>query len=125
MPLVTLRYAQELEKFNNNPYSLATMRYRKQKYNAGKRNLAWRLDKEKTIDMIAESKTCAISGIPLMFEIGHPDVPSIDRKNSRHGYTKSNIQVTSARINIMKGEMDQDEFVKTCRQIMEFHDKNC
>jgi len=105
---------------NSDPYALAARRYSKQMSSAKTtRNLAWRLDREKTIKLIAESKFCSISGRPLVFKIGHPDVPSIDRKNSNLGYTKSNIQISSALVNKAKGEMTDQELLELAIQIVE------
>ncbi len=113
-------YSKSVERMNSDPYVLAARRYSKQMSNAkNSRNIPWRLDKEKTIRLIAESKYCSISGRPLIFEIGDPDVPSIDRKDSRLGYTKSNIQIVSALVNKAKGEMTDDEFFEMCCEVVE------
>ena len=115
-------YSKSVEKMNNDPYALAARRYSKQMSSAkNSRNIAWRLDREKTIRLIAESKYCSISGRSLVFKIGDPDVPSIDRKDSRLGYTKSNIQIASALVNKSKGEMTDDEFFDMCCDVVEHH----
>jgi hypothetical protein len=117
---VKQHYSASVERMNNDPYLLAARRYSKQMSSAKTaRNIPWELDKEKTIKLIAESKFCSISGRPLVFKIGDKDVPSIDRKNSKLGYTKRNIQVSSAEVNKAKGEMSDKEFLNMCIQVVE------
>jgi hypothetical protein len=117
---VKTHYSKSVERMNSDPYILASRRYSKQMSSAkNSRGIAWRLDREKTIEIIAESTKCAISGRTLVFEIGHQDVPSIDRKDSRLGYTKRNIQITSALVNKSKGEMTDEEYINVCRQVLE------
>jgi hypothetical protein len=116
-------YSRAVERMNSDPASLAARRYSKQMSAAkNERGIPWDLDKEKTIKRITETKICNLSGRSLVFKIGHPDVPSIDRKNSKLGYTPRNIQITSAQINKSKGEMTDKEFVAMCRQVAEYHD---
>jgi hypothetical protein len=113
-------YSRAVERMNSDPAILAARRYSKQMSAAkNERGIPWSLDKEKTIKLITESKTCRLSGRSLIFKIGHPDVPSIDRKNSKLGYTRRNIQITSAQINKAKGEMTDKEFVEMCHQVVE------
>jgi hypothetical protein len=113
-------YSASVERMNDSPHLLAARRYSKQMSNAkNARNIPWNLDKEKTIQLIVESKVCSISGRPLIFKIGDPDVPSIDRKNSKLGYTKNNIQISSALVNKSKGEMTDKEFLEMCCQVVE------
>ena len=106
---------KRLEKVNSDPYAFASTKYTKRRSSALKeRGIAWRLDKEKTIKKIVESKTCALSGRTLVFTIGHDDSPSIDRINSNNGYTKSNIQIVTSRVNVAKNNMTDEEFIKMC-----------
>ncbi len=117
---VKQHYSRSVERMNGDPYLLAARRYSKQMSSAKtSRGIPWRLDREKTIKLIVESKVCSISGRPLVFKINDPDVPSIDRIDSRLGYTKSNIQITSALVNKSKGEMTDDEFFDLCCQVVE------
>lgn len=66
---------------------------------------------------------CALSNMKMNTESGHetyrvnPYRISIDRIVSSKGYTQDNIQLVCAKINSMKNEMDQDEFIEICGQI--------
>lgn len=65
---------------------------------------------------------CAISGIPI--KIGSKKfvgTASVDRKNSKIGYTKANIQFVHKDINRMKNKYDEDYFIQICKQITEYN----
>lgn len=79
-----------------------------------KRNIPWRLDRNKTIKLVAESEYCVVSGRELVFKVGHPDSPSIDRIDSKRGYTRSNIQIVSSTINRAKMDLSDEEFIQLC-----------
>ena len=108
------------DAMNDDPYKFAANKYTKQKSAATvKRGLAWRLDRDKTINLIAESKYCTLSGRKLIHEIGNLDAPSIDRIDSRLGYTKSNIQIVSSAVNKAKMDMSDEDFIEMCCQVVE------
>lgn len=107
-------YSKRLNTLNTNSFSFASNRVSKQKYAAKRRGIDWELDHETTIDRIVRSKKCALSGRELIFEIGHPDSPSIDRKNSDLGYTSRNTRIVSAVVNIAKNDLSEKEFIKMC-----------
>ena len=52
---------------------------------------------------------CALSGIVL-----DESNMSLDRKDSTKGYTKDNIQWVAIKINYMKQELSDEEFIKLC-----------
>ena len=56
---------------------------------------------------------CALSGV--MFSNDMP--PSLDRIDSNNGYIVGNIQLIQIKINIMKSNLDQEEFINLCRLI--------
>jgi hypothetical protein len=110
------------DTLNDDHYRFAANKYSKQQSSALlKRGLAWRLDKEKTIKLIAESTVCAHSGRTLVHKIGHPDAPSIDRINSNNGYTKKNIQIVATSINLAKRDMTDEEFIQMCCDVADYH----
>lgn len=64
---------------------------------------------------------CALSGDTLTLPIftkqtTHFNV-SIDRINSKGGYTPDNIQLVTKRVNLAKGSMTDDEFINMCRRV--------
>lgn len=116
------KYKKQKEAINANPELFAGNKYSKQRTKAlTDRKLCWRLDRQKTIKMIIETQRCQLSGRELVFEIGHPDSPSIDRINSRRGYTKSNIQIVGSRVNQAKNNMTDEEFIALCVDVARHH----
>lgn len=60
---------------------------------------------------------CALSGeeISLSWEDAWSScTASLDRIDSKRGYTKDNIQWTHKRVNVMKGDLTNDEFKEWC-----------
>lgn len=120
--LMDKKYANRLGQLNTDPDKFAQMKFTKQRSGAKERKLQWDLTKEQVHKMIKETTHCQVSGRKVMLEVGHPDGASIDRIDSTRGYTIDNVQITSQLINKARGEMTVDEFVKMCRDVVEFHD---
>lgn len=51
----------------------------------------------------------------------NPRSCSIDRINSELGYVPGNIQLVTAKTNMAKGNMNNKEFIKYCKQVAEFN----
>jgi hypothetical protein len=75
---------------------------------------------------LKQNRRCAISGLELTFDpygIGKKSketnkvTASLDRINSSIGYVEGNVQWVHKRINIMKNEFPQEEFLEYCRII--------
>lgn len=62
---------------------------------------------------------CYYTGEPLSLDIGKKSI-SIDRLNSKDGYTKENIVFTSWRINHMKNNDDEITFLDFCGKIWNY-----
>lgn len=58
----------------------------------------------------AQRNKCALSGL----EFGKDNLPSLDRIDSKLGYTKENVQLVHIKVNIMKSNFDQYEFIELC-----------
>jgi len=76
---------------------------------------------------VKQGGRCALSGIPLCFSEVQYTNPSkergnasVDRIDSSVGYVSDNIQFVDKRINIMKQDMDQKEFIDLCKKISEY-----
>lgn len=52
------------------------------------------------LQVMLEGGRCAISGIPFVFEKNNPLAPSVDRIDSRLGYTLENVRVVCQAINL-------------------------
>ncbi|WP_420546833.1 hypothetical protein [Curvivirga sp.] len=61
-----------------------------------------------------QDSICALSGEPMLFDgIPYADNGvSIDRKDSRYGYTKGNVHLTTNKVNKMKGNKSIEEFME-------------
>jgi hypothetical protein len=62
-----------------------------------------------------QGRKCALSGVPLSFS--SPKSASLDRKDSKLGYTLNNVQWLHKEINRMKGVLGDSEFVAWCKLV--------
>ena len=56
---------------------------------------------------------CAITGVPF----SEKELPSLDRIDSSLGYIKQNIQLVLIKINKMKSNLEQNEFIELCKKV--------
>jgi hypothetical protein len=74
------------------------------------------LDFDLTVKDIIIPKYCPILGIELVCKSGTPggqkSSPALDRKDSKGGYTKDNVQVISHLANMMKSHATEEELIK-------------
>jgi hypothetical protein len=100
--------------------------YNNFKSRALKRKLAWEIDPQFISDMLERQQfKCALSGLELVVPAdGHSyrGNLSIDRIDSKKGYTKDNVQLVLGRVNMMKGIYDQEEFIRLAEAIVK-HNK--
>lgn len=59
---------------------------------------------------------CALSGRTLSAVSG-PDLISLDRIDSSLGYVQGNVELTTWRVNCMKSNMANDDFIAACREV--------
>lgn len=64
----------------------------------------------------AQNGLCALSGRTLSAVSG-PDLISLDRINSSLGYVQGNVELTTWRVNCMKSNMSNDDFIAACRDV--------
>ena len=71
---------------------------------------------------INQKGTCALSGVPLLFNTNHNDrnskTASLDRIDSTKGYVNGNIQWIHKTLNKMKMDLQLNEFINLCRLIV-------
>lgn len=115
------KYTKRLCTLNSDSVLFASSKVSKQKYAAKKRGIDWELHTDTIINRIVKSKKCALSGRTLIFEVGHSDAPSIDRKNSNLGYTSRNTRIVTTAVNIAKNDLTEKEFIKMCCDVAEQH----
>lgn len=84
------------------------------------RNLLFDLTIENLYNKFLEqNKLCAISGVPIKFKINYKDeqTASLDRIDSSKPYTIDNIQWVHKKVNTMKWNIAQNEFIEWCKII--------
>jgi len=72
---------------------------------------------------------CALSGKPMTHCISRsienyerfPDNVSVDRIDSKLGYTFDNIQLVRWCVNSAKNDMEQNDFIQMCREVYEYN----
>ena len=98
------------------------------KRNAISRGIEFNIDIEYLYNLwIEQNRTCALSGLELTFGTVTRDkkrkTASLDRIDSSKGYIPGNVQWVHKDINIMKNNMDENEFLMFCKSIVE-HNKS-
>jgi len=72
---------------------------------------------------IQQDRKCAYSGVEIFFSrnniehINGDYTASLDRINSSLGYIEGNVQWVHKRVNVMKGNMEEQEFLDFCEAI--------
>lgn len=85
---------------------------------AREKGLPFSLDSQWIIDQARRPAKCAITGLDLVFRepwpgrSPHPQAPSIDRINSRRGYTPDNVRLVCFWANTSKNSMSDKNFRK-------------
>lgn len=71
-----------------------------------------------------ETGVCEVTGLPFDFNSHpvykkNPYAPSIDRIDSCKGYTKDNVRIVLWQVNLLRGEMTDEEVLIICEKIVE------
>lgn len=107
------------------------------RHNAKSRGLEFLITPQDLEDIwINQSGICNLSGLKLQLPVkkkaykedGTPTIhyfgnASVDRIDSYKGYTKDNVQWIHSKINIMKMEIAQDDFIQLCKLIVQHNEK--
>lgn len=100
--------------------SISANYFRSCKSNAKKRGLEFNITKEDMWNQwLSQNGKCSLSGIILTIERNYKKMKegmsaSLDRINSKKGYTKDNIQWVHKDLNKMKLNYPNDYFIKMC-----------
>lgn len=74
---------------------------------------------------LTQDRKCALSGVDICFADtakGHQtgeSTASLDRIDSSKGYVEDNVQWVHKRVNVMKNNMSDQEFIEWCRRIVD------
>lgn len=94
--------------------------------NAKERKIEFNISQEDIWNLfLKQNKKCALTGIELKFATCLKDekeqTASIDRIDSKKGYTIDNIQIVYKIINIIKNNLSQEDFIKLCNLVTKIH----
>ena len=99
--------------------------FRDIQYKAKSRNLFFNLSIEFLNQLYKKQNgKCAISGIDIEFENGnhYPSNPcSLDRIDSTIGYIENNVQWVDRKINYMKHQSPNQDFIEICKIVAKFN----
>jgi hypothetical protein len=77
---------------------------------------------------IKQKRKCALTGIDICFSKSWREdkemTASLDRINSSKGYLKNNVRWVHKRINIMRNNMSDEEFINWCYLVSNYAEKN-
>jgi hypothetical protein len=104
------RMAEDIDVFTK--YQLTSL-----KSGASRRGIAFNLNFTQLKNLFLSNTTCALSGVKLTFNAKNKSKASIDRINSKHGYSIKNCQVVSAQINKHKLNLTDNEFITLCKAV--------
>jgi hypothetical protein len=107
------------------PEQIISDRWKEAKYRAEKRGLDFSITIDDIKNQFAFQKgRCFYTNEPLELKNGtrksNPFSMSIDRVDSKNGYTKSNIVLCGKIINSMKLDLDLSNFIELCKKISVF-----
>ena len=95
--------------------------FNKFKTGAETRGLSWQLSIDDVADLVEDQDfKCALTGWAIEFpESGSPQKApaSLDRIDSKLGYTKDNVQLVTRTVNMMKQRYSQQEFISVCKAV--------
>ena len=72
---------------------------------------------------LIQDRKCKLSGLELKFPISNKDRnynASLDRIDSTKGYIEGNVQWVERKINIIKREFNQQDFIEMCNKIVNY-----
>lgn len=92
------------------------------------RNINFEVTKEYVYQLyLSQDKICAISGVEITLPMNYLELScgsftaSLDRIDSSKGYTEGNLQWVHKKINIMKQDMSDNEFIAWCKIVSSHH----
>lgn len=99
---------------NNRPVGAKKRIFNRFKKSAKTRGIYWDLSIDEMFD--SYNGYCELTGWKIPLEGGNPSA-SLDRINSKSGYTKENVQWVHSMVNMSKNKYDQDLFIKMCQAV--------
>lgn len=108
--------ARQFQAWSHDPRKFLSAVAASGKYRAKKKDLVWDIDTKWLIKLWEQQKgRCALSGVQLTHHRGTLENvntnASLDRIRGNEGYTKFNTQLVAFRVNAMKSDMEEAQFV--------------
>jgi hypothetical protein len=105
---------------------LLQMRLYQAKYRSNIKEIEFDVDREYLLNLYnKQDGKCFYSGLKMEIALKHDKINnrtlSIDRIDSKKGYTKDNIVLCCDNINTMKMQMDKKEFMNLCKIITDYN----
>lgn len=98
------------------------------KRNAKRRGLEYNLSIEYLWDLfVKQNNKCALTGMPIRFGRLHRSwetTASLDRIDSKIGYTEGNVQWVCKEVNFAKGNLPNDRFIEVCKMVAAHNGKS-
>jgi len=92
---------------------------------AKERGLDFEVTKEEVFQLFeAQGRRCSLSGVSITLASTYEDhrnggtTASLDRIDSSKGYILGNVQWVHVAINMMKGPLTDEDFVRWCRKVV-------
>jgi hypothetical protein len=107
--------------YGDSPKQILTYRLQACRKRAKERKLVYNLDIVFLLELYAVQKSkCAVTGIDFDFTFDkkfskRPFSPSVDRINSKFGYTKDNVRLVCSSVNTALSEYGDEIFDKICQ----------
>lgn len=114
---------QEMELRNRLVNEMPDRFWQRLKDHAKRREIEFSLTREEAMEQFSKQNgLCALSGLPLHFtklrtNYSRYTTASLDRIDSNKPYESNNIQWLEKRINMMKQQYEQKEFVELCKLV--------
>ena len=113
--------AKAVAKLNSKIESRAKIFLRNAKNSANKRKQEFSLEINDIVNFWNEqNKICAYSGLEMSLEAGKLTTVSIERIDSKIGYTKDNTILVCQAINRMKSDFSYEDFYMLCQSVTKF-----
>jgi hypothetical protein len=96
---------------------------------ANRRNIIFNISRDDIWNQyLKQNKKCYYSGVDIFFAYKEKDRSlqsvSIDRIDSSKGYTKDNIVIVHKKINILKWDLSEYDFLEMCKKVSEYNRSN-
>lgn len=95
------------------------------KHSSSRRNLQLKISKQYAYSVLEKQGfKCSLTGVPITIHIKNDsNTASLDRIDSSEGYIQGNIQWVHKRINKMKMEYSQSDFIEWCKKVASWNKK--